>query len=181
MVRDPFDGLTAFLLVAEHRGGYAGWVVDRYASNGLLAGLDLHYMPQPGMDLALGIRQSAVSYTQGERGSQLSAARFHTGTLTTKTKPESLRATHRTTIGFNIFHPSTRNIRRARRRLSSSPTSRTFIRGYTSIVLNTFWMMLAPGTLLERSLKASLSSVGVVNRMACQSDLRHREFLQKVC
>jgi hypothetical protein len=30
-------------------------------------------MPQPGMDLALGIRQSAVSFTQGERGSQLSA------------------------------------------------------------------------------------------------------------
>ena len=53
--------------------GYAGWVVDRFASNGLLAGIDLHYTPQPGVDLALGVRQSAVSYTQGERGNQLTA------------------------------------------------------------------------------------------------------------
>lgn len=53
--------------------GYAGWVVDRYAANGLLAGIDLHYTPQPGVDLALGVRQSAVSYTQGERGNQLTA------------------------------------------------------------------------------------------------------------
>ena len=53
--------------------GYAGWVTDRFASNGLLAGLDLHFTPAPGMDLALGVRQSAVSYTQGERGNQLTA------------------------------------------------------------------------------------------------------------
>ena len=53
--------------------GYAGWVDDRYSSNGLLAGLDLHYMPAPGVDLALGVRQSAVSYTQGETGRQTSA------------------------------------------------------------------------------------------------------------
>jgi hypothetical protein len=65
--------LSGFLADGFWFAGYAGWVVDRYASNGLLAGLDLHYMPQPGMDLALGIRQSAVSYTQGERGNQLSA------------------------------------------------------------------------------------------------------------
>ena len=65
--------LSGFLGDGFWFAGYAGWVVDRYASNGLLAGLDLHYMPQPGLDLALGIRQSAVSYTQGERGSQLSA------------------------------------------------------------------------------------------------------------
>jgi hypothetical protein len=52
---------------------YAGWVVDRYASDGLLAGLDLHYTPAPGVDLALGVRQSAVSYTQGESGNQLTA------------------------------------------------------------------------------------------------------------
>ena len=65
--------LSGFLADGFWFAGYAGWVVDRYASNGLLAGLDLHYMPQPGMDLALGIRQSAVSYTQGERGKQLSA------------------------------------------------------------------------------------------------------------
>ena len=38
---------------------YAGYVVDRFASDGL--------------DLALGVRQSAVSYTQGERGNQLTA------------------------------------------------------------------------------------------------------------
>jgi hypothetical protein len=48
-------------------------VVDRYASDGLLAGLDLHYMPAPGVDIALGVRQSAVSYTQGETGRQTTA------------------------------------------------------------------------------------------------------------
>lgn len=53
--------------------GYAGWVKDRYATNGLLAGLDLHYTPAPGVDIALGFRQSAVSYTQGETGRQTSA------------------------------------------------------------------------------------------------------------
>ncbi len=52
---------------------YAGYVVDRYAADGLLAGLDLHYMPAPGVDIALGVRQSAVSYTQGERGRQTTA------------------------------------------------------------------------------------------------------------
>jgi hypothetical protein len=52
---------------------YAGWVADRYASNGLLAGLDLHYTPAPGVDLALGFRQSAVSYIQGESGRQTTA------------------------------------------------------------------------------------------------------------
>ncbi len=52
---------------------YAGYVVDRYASDGLLAGLDLHYMPAPGVDIALGVRQSAVSYTQGETGRQTTA------------------------------------------------------------------------------------------------------------
>jgi hypothetical protein len=53
--------------------GYAGWVKDRYSSDGLLAGLDLHYMPAPGLDIALGLRQSAVSYTQGETGRQTTA------------------------------------------------------------------------------------------------------------
>jgi len=53
--------------------GYAGWVTDRYSSNGLLAGLDLHYTPAPGVDLALGVRQSAVSYVQGETGRQTTA------------------------------------------------------------------------------------------------------------
>jgi hypothetical protein len=52
---------------------YAGWVKDRYAGDGLLAGAALHYMPAPGVDLALGVRQSAVSYTQGEMGRQLTA------------------------------------------------------------------------------------------------------------
>lgn len=52
---------------------YAGWVKDRYGSDGLLAGADLHYTPTPGVDLALGVRQSAVSYTQGESGNQLTA------------------------------------------------------------------------------------------------------------
>jgi hypothetical protein len=52
---------------------YAGYVVDRFASDGLMAGLDLHYTPAPGVDLALGVRQSAVSYTQGEVGRQTTA------------------------------------------------------------------------------------------------------------
>lgn len=52
---------------------YAGYVVDRYASDGLLAGLDVHFTPTPGVDLALGVRQSAVSYVQGETGRQTTA------------------------------------------------------------------------------------------------------------
>ncbi len=52
---------------------YAGYVTDRYASDGLLAGMDLHYTPAPGVDLALGIRHSAASYTQGETGRQTTA------------------------------------------------------------------------------------------------------------
>ena len=48
-------------------------MVDRFAADGLLAGMDLHYTPADGFDLALGVRQSAVSYTQGERGNQLTA------------------------------------------------------------------------------------------------------------
>jgi hypothetical protein len=49
---------------------YAGYIVDRFSSDGLLAGLDLHFMPAPGMDLALGVRHSEVSWTQGEIGPQ---------------------------------------------------------------------------------------------------------------
>jgi len=52
---------------------YGGYVKDRYGSDGLLAGLDLHFTPVPGWDLALGVRRSAVSYTQGETGSQTTA------------------------------------------------------------------------------------------------------------
>jgi len=52
---------------------YAGYVRDRYAADGLLAGLDLHYTPAPGVDLALGIRHAAVSYIQGENGRQTTA------------------------------------------------------------------------------------------------------------
>jgi len=65
--------LSGFLGDAFWFNGYVGWVGDRYASNGLLAGLDLHYIPRPGLDMAIGVRQSHVSYTQGERGDQLSA------------------------------------------------------------------------------------------------------------
>jgi hypothetical protein len=65
--------LSGFLADGFWFAGYAGWVVDRYAADGLLAGLDLHYTPAPGVDLALGVRQSTVSYTQGERGNQLTA------------------------------------------------------------------------------------------------------------
>lgn len=52
---------------------YAGYVVDRFASDGLLAGIDLHYTPAPGVDIALGARQSAVSYVEGESGRQTTA------------------------------------------------------------------------------------------------------------
>ena len=52
---------------------YAGYVADRYASDGLLAGLDFHFTPAAGVDIALGVRQSAVSYTQGETGRQTTA------------------------------------------------------------------------------------------------------------
>jgi hypothetical protein len=38
-----------------------------------LAGLDLHYTPAPGVDIALGARQSAVSFVQGETGRQTTA------------------------------------------------------------------------------------------------------------
>ena len=48
--------------------GYAGYVIDRYASDGLMAGLALHYTPVPGLDFALNLRHSAVSYVQGETG-----------------------------------------------------------------------------------------------------------------
>jgi hypothetical protein len=52
---------------------YGGYVRDRYSSDGLLAGMDLHFAPAPGWDLALGVRHSAVSYMQGETGSQTTA------------------------------------------------------------------------------------------------------------
>lgn len=52
---------------------YGGWVRDRYSTDGLLAGLDLHYTPVDYLDVALGIRHSAVSYTQGETGRQTTA------------------------------------------------------------------------------------------------------------
>jgi hypothetical protein len=54
-------------------GAYGGWVKDRFGGDGLLAGLDLHYMPAAGVDLALGVRQSAVSFVQGESGNQFTA------------------------------------------------------------------------------------------------------------
>lgn len=52
---------------------YAGYILDRYAANGLLAGVDLHYMPAPGVDFAVGVRHAAVTATQGERGRQTTA------------------------------------------------------------------------------------------------------------
>lgn len=52
---------------------YGGWVKDRYSTDGLLAGLDIHYTPVEGLDFALGVRHSAVSYTQGETGRQTTA------------------------------------------------------------------------------------------------------------
>ena len=40
---------------------------------GCWPGLDLHYTPAPGVDIALGARQSAVSFVQGETGRQTTA------------------------------------------------------------------------------------------------------------
>jgi hypothetical protein len=52
---------------------YGGYVTDRYASDGALYGLGLRYHPEEGVDLALGVRHSAVSFTQGETGAETSA------------------------------------------------------------------------------------------------------------
>jgi len=77
-IRDMENHAVTATLSSTFFGGlwfsaYAGYVVDRFASDGLLAGLDLHYTPAPGVDIALGARQSAVSYVQGERGRQTTA------------------------------------------------------------------------------------------------------------
>jgi hypothetical protein len=52
---------------------YGGYINDRYSNDGLLAGIDLHYMPAPGVDLALGVRHSEVSWVQGQTGKQTTA------------------------------------------------------------------------------------------------------------
>ena len=52
---------------------YGGYITDRYSNDGLLAGLDLHYTPAPGVDLALGVRHSEVSWVQGQTGKQTTA------------------------------------------------------------------------------------------------------------
>jgi hypothetical protein len=52
---------------------YGGYINDRYSNDGLLAGLELHYMPAPGVDLALGVRHSNVSWVQGQTGKQTTA------------------------------------------------------------------------------------------------------------
>lgn len=77
-IRDMENHAVTATLSSTFFGGlwfsaYAGYVVDRFASDGLLAGIDLHYTPAPGVDIALGARQSAVSYVQGERGRQTTA------------------------------------------------------------------------------------------------------------
>ncbi|MDB5740551.1 MAG: hypothetical protein JWP16_1591 [Alphaproteobacteria bacterium] len=77
-IRDMENHAITATLSSDFGGGfwfsaYAGYVVDRYAADGLLAGMDLHYMPAPGVDIALGVRQSAASYTQGETGNQTTA------------------------------------------------------------------------------------------------------------
>jgi hypothetical protein len=77
-IRNMENHAVAFNLSSDLGNGfwfaaYAGYVVDRFAADGLLAGMDLHYTPTNGVDLTLGVRQSAVSYTQGERGNQLTA------------------------------------------------------------------------------------------------------------
>ena len=52
---------------------FGGYAIDRYANSGALYGAALRYTPTPGVDLALGVRQSAVSTVEGETGSETSA------------------------------------------------------------------------------------------------------------
>lgn len=52
---------------------FGGYAVDRYAGDGAIYGASLRYTPQPGLDLALGVRHSAISLIEGETGSQTSA------------------------------------------------------------------------------------------------------------
>ena len=52
---------------------FGGYAVDRYASDGAIYGASLRYTPEPGVDLALGVRHSAVSMIEGETGSDTSA------------------------------------------------------------------------------------------------------------
>jgi hypothetical protein len=52
---------------------FGGYAVDRYASDGAIYGASLRYTPAPGVDLALGVRHSAISLIEGETGSQTSA------------------------------------------------------------------------------------------------------------
>jgi hypothetical protein len=52
---------------------FGGYAADRYAGDGAIYGASLRYTPAPGVDLALGVRHSAISLIEGEIGSQTSA------------------------------------------------------------------------------------------------------------
>jgi hypothetical protein len=52
---------------------FGGYGADRYASDGAIYGASLRYTPEPGVDLAFGVRHSAISLIEGETGSQTSA------------------------------------------------------------------------------------------------------------
>ncbi len=52
---------------------FGGYGLDRYASNGPIYGASLRYTPEPGLDLALGVRHSGISFIEGETGSNTSA------------------------------------------------------------------------------------------------------------
>ena len=52
---------------------YGGYITDRYASDGGIYGAALRYHPDAGVDLALGVRHSNVSLTQGQIGAETTA------------------------------------------------------------------------------------------------------------
>lgn len=52
---------------------YGGYAIDRYAKDGPYGGAALRFTPEPGFDIALDGRYSAVSERQGEPGNVLSA------------------------------------------------------------------------------------------------------------
>jgi hypothetical protein len=51
---------------------FGGYIDDRYAGDGGIEGISIHYTPQPGVDLALGMRHTDVSLVQGEEGGEIS-------------------------------------------------------------------------------------------------------------
>ena len=52
---------------------YGGYAIDRYSTQGGYGGAALRYSPEPGLDIALDGRYSAVAEREGESGNVISA------------------------------------------------------------------------------------------------------------